>query len=68
MKQSIVIHGVWIRAIGGKCELLVELDDGWHLCATEPLDGSFGHIVEPSGMQSSPRDYLRESNSPMGQR
>ena len=63
-KQSIVIHGVWIRSIGGKVELLVETDKGWKLCATEPLDGAFGHIVEPSGIEASPLDYLRESNSP----
>ena len=64
MTQDILIHGVWIRAIGGKVELLVELDDGWHLCAIEPLDGAFGHIVEPSGIRQSRKDYLRDSTSP----
>lgn len=64
MKQSITIHGVWIRSIGGNVELLVETDEGWRLCATEPLDGAFGHIVEPSGIAQAPLDYLRESNSP----
>jgi hypothetical protein len=56
--KSIRVGGVWIRSIGGNVELLVELEDGWHLCAKESLDSAFGHIVEPSGILNSPVDYL----------
>jgi hypothetical protein len=58
LNKSIRIGGVWIRAIGENVELLVELEDGWHLCATEPLDAAFGHIVEPGGIINAPLDYL----------
>jgi len=57
-RKSVRIGGVWIRSIGGNVELLVELEDGWHLCAKESLDGAFGHIVEPGRILNSPVDYL----------
>ena len=57
-RKSIRVGGVWIRAIGKNVELLVELEDGWHLCATESLDAAFGHIVEPEGILKSPIDHL----------
>lgn len=60
-RKSIRVGAVWIRAIGGNCELLVELEDGWHLCATESLDGAFSHIVEPNGILQSPPDRLTSS-------
>jgi len=54
----ILIQGVWLRRIGDVVEMLVQINNEWRLCAAEPLDGNFSHIVEPSGIASAPKDVL----------
>jgi hypothetical protein len=54
MNDPIPITGVWLRRIGDEAQVLVEIDGKWRMCVTEPLDGNFSHIVEPSGIIKSP--------------
>ena len=57
-QAPVAIRAVWIRRIGNYAELLVELSDGWHLCARDQFDGNFSHIVEPAGILASPQDEV----------
>lgn len=57
----ILVNGVWIRHIGGKVQLLVDLGGtpaDWRLVAEEPIDAAFSHIVEPGGIARSPVDPI----------
>lgn len=57
-KEPVSISGIWCRKIGHNVEVLVEIEGEWRLVITEPVDNNFGHIVEPCGMLSSPKDYI----------
>lgn len=57
-KEPVLISGVWCRRIDNNVEVLVEVDGEWRLIITEPADSNFGHIVEPLGIMSSPKDYI----------
>ncbi len=50
------VKGIWLRRIGDEVQVLAEGEDGWRIIITEPIDGSFSHIVEPSGIASAPLD------------
>lgn len=55
----VLIDGVWIRRVGGendphaKVEVLLQLQDGWHRVAEEPLSANFSHCVGATGILRS---------------
>lgn len=47
----VLLHGIWLRRIGDRVEVLVELYPGrWHIIIEEQADAPFSHIVEASGI------------------
>jgi len=58
--KSVAVTGVWLRAIGGKAQVLAEVDKKFRLLMEYPLDGNptFSHICETSGIISAPVDPL----------
>jgi hypothetical protein len=54
MNDEIAVQGVWLRRIGDEAQVLVQIEGNWRLCAKEPMDGNFSHIVEPSGIVKAP--------------
>jgi hypothetical protein len=65
MNEPVPVTGIWLRniVIGPvdvpTIEVLAEIDGEWRLVIDEMGEGPISHIVEPGGMRSAPRDYLR---------
>lgn len=51
-----VISGAWLRRLGDKAQMLVELNGHWRLLASANLGDQFSHIAEPNGMRRAPVD------------
>lgn len=49
----ICVSGVWLRRIGDKAIVAVEIRGKWIDVITEDIDGNFSHIVEPNGIRSA---------------
>jgi hypothetical protein len=46
----ILLTGLWLRRSGDQVIVSAEFDGKWRDVIVESIDGSFSHIVEPSGM------------------
>ena len=49
-------NAIWLRRIGDKVQVLVEIDNRWYMAIEEHVDGSFSHIAEPGGAIDWPLD------------
>jgi hypothetical protein len=61
--ETVAITALWLRNIGGKAQVLVEVKTpkrgvGWYLVLEESLNGPFSHIAEVAGILDSPEDPL----------
>jgi hypothetical protein len=57
MKQPpIGVSGIWLRRIGDRAEVLVEIHGTWRLVITEHVDAVFSHIANPSAIANAPHD------------
>lgn len=43
---EIPITGIWLRRIGDKAQVLIEINGKWRLVVEEYCDASFSHIAE----------------------
>jgi hypothetical protein len=41
-----IVSAVWLRRIGNKVDVLVEIGGSWYLAIRENHDSYFGHIIE----------------------
>lgn len=57
-KELLAVSGLWTRMIGGKCEVLIEVNGEWRLADTIYPDSNHGHIMEASYLGKCPKDYL----------
>lgn len=53
------ITAIWLRRIGDKVQVLVEIEKVWRL-AIEECDGSFSHIAEHTNPERWPVDTVTE--------
>jgi hypothetical protein len=51
MKDLIEIGGVWLRRVGDRVIVSVEIEGVWQDVISEHAEGAFSHIVEPGGMR-----------------
>lgn len=55
---AVPISGVWLRRVGDKVIVSVEIDGRWRDVIVEFYDGQFSHIVETSGIESAQETQL----------
>lgn len=48
--KTIPVGGIWLRRIGDRVIVAAEINGRWIDVISEHAEGSFSHIVEPSGM------------------
>jgi len=56
LQEPVAIQGVWLDAHSGRIKVRVEVDGVWRNILDLPNigEGHISHIVEPSGILSSP--------------
>lgn len=56
LQEPVAIQGVWLDAHSGRIKVRVEVDGVWRNVLDLPNidEGHISHIVEPSGILSSP--------------
>jgi hypothetical protein len=68
MQEPIAISGLWLRVIGDRIEVLVEIDKAWRLVIQEAtgttIEAGIGHIANPSGIRKAPPDPLQDARRP----
>lgn len=64
-KEPVPVGGIWVRRafphLGGKLEVLAEVDGQWRLLHEWNDDGVISHIFEPSGIRDAPPDPLEDT-------
>lgn len=56
--RHVRITGAWLRRIGDRVELLLEIGGTWFVVAGEHYDASFSHIVDIDGIRKAEPDWL----------
>lgn len=52
---SIRVHGIWLRRLGERVEVLAETEPGkWRRIISEPHDAAFSHCAHPNWIALSP--------------
>jgi hypothetical protein len=57
-QSPVPITGLWLRTIGGRIEVLLEIDGFWRLINDEPIADTTSHITETLGIRKAPLDRL----------
>lgn len=60
--KAVSVNGIWVRSRQGKLQVLVELNDGWHMCANEPPSDNFEWMINPENIPSAPLRYTPEGD------
>lgn len=56
--RSVEMDAVWLRRIGNRAEVLVQVDGDWRIAITEAADGSYSHCAQARGFGYWPSDYV----------
>jgi hypothetical protein len=56
--ETIAISGVWLRRVGNRAVVAVEVNGQWRDVITEDCDAAFSHIAEISGIAKAPETKL----------
>jgi hypothetical protein len=61
-KKKVEVTAIWLRRRGDQVEVLVEIDNDFHLAISEHWEGNFSHIAEGRGYSNWPTDPIDDEN------